>query len=191
MRTFLTWDEVQRLIEAGGSKRNRLLLRLLAYTGIRVSELCALRVKDCDLKGCQILIPHLKSRRKGKKRIVDIDTKTARLIQEYIEECKLPPEGRLFDINRFRAYAIVRQAARRAGLEGQILTHPSSGKGHYVSPHRLRDAFAMRWLQHDDSFDSAELLQEALGHSSLDTTRRYVKLGRERRRKAYRQIFSD
>jgi integrase/recombinase XerD len=62
------------------------------------------------------------------------------------------------------------------------LVNPQTGKMRNVSPHRLRDAFAIMAVQQDDSTDAIRMLQEQLGHASIGTTMKYRKIaGREQR----------
>jgi integrase/recombinase XerD len=80
----------------------------------------------------------------------------------------------IFGINRHRAWQIVKRCAERAGLPE--LVNPETGKVHGVSPHRLRDAFAVHAVKVDDSGDGLRLLQEYLGHASFNTTAKYRKI---------------
>ena len=63
---------------------------------------------------------------------------------------------------RGRAWLIVKECAVRAGL-GQLV-YPETGDIRGISPHRLRDAFAVHAVKLDDSGDGLRLLQEHLGH---------------------------
>ncbi len=69
---------------------------------------------------------------------------------------------------------IVRDCAIRAGLVQ--LVNPETGKVHGVSPHRLRDAFAVTAVQRDDSTNGIRMLREQLGHANIGTTMRYRKV---------------
>ena len=93
----------------------------------------------------------------------------------------------LFGINRHRAWQIVRECAGRAGLTP--LVNPDTGKVRGVSPHRLRDAFAVNAVKRDDSGDGLRLLQEHLGHQSFNTTARYRKVSGEEHRDWYARLW--
>ena len=80
----------------------------------------------------------------------------------------------LFGVNRHRAWQVVGACAERAGLPKLVNTE--TGKVHNVSPHRLRDAFAVNAVKLDDSGDGLRMLQEHLGHASFNTTARYRKV---------------
>jgi len=69
------------------------------------------------------------------------------------------------------------------------LINPETGKVHNVSPHRLRDAFAVHAVKHDDSGDGLRMLQEHLGHASISTTMRYRKVAGEEHQQWYNGLF--
>ena len=94
----------------------------------------------------------------------------------------------IIGINRHRAWQVVRDCARKAGL-GKLL-NPETGRLHNVSPHRLRDAFAVHAVKLDDSGDGLRLLQEHLGHASFDTTAKYRKVAGEEHREWYQRLWS-
>ena len=93
----------------------------------------------------------------------------------------------IFGINRHRAWQIVRDCARRAGLPR--LLNPETGRAHDVSPHRLRDAFAVHAVKSDDSGDGLRLLQEHLGHASFNTTAKYRKVAGDELRDWYQRLW--
>jgi integrase/recombinase XerD len=95
----------------------------------------------------------------------------------------------IFGINRHRAWQIVRNCAERAGLPA--LVNPETGKTHGVSPHRLRDAFAVHAVKLDDSGDGLRLLQDHLGHASFNTTARYRKIGGTEQREWYEKLWNE
>jgi integrase/recombinase XerD len=110
-------------------------------------------------------------------RTLPIDSDTLKLLQEYIK--RGGPEGsngkkHLFGINRHRAWQVVKECAERAELPRMV--NPETGKIHNISPHRLRDAFAVHAIKTDGSGDGLRLLQEHLGHVSFNTTARYRKV---------------
>jgi integrase/recombinase XerD len=116
-------------------------------------------------------------------RTLPIDTETLDILKDYIERGgPVTKNGKtlLFGINRHRAWQIIRDLAKKAGLPE--LVNPETGKTHGVSPHKLRDAFAVNAVKRDDTGDGLRLLQEHLGHSSFNTTAKYRKVsGRELR----------
>ena len=93
----------------------------------------------------------------------------------------------MFRIRRHRAWQIVTECAKNAGLPK--LVNPETGKTHYISPHRLRDAFAVHAVKLDDSGDGLRLLQEHLGHRSFNTTARYRKISGAEHQEWYKRLW--
>ena len=113
-------------------------------------------------------------------RTLPLDRGTLEMLKDYIKRGgPVKREGRslIFGINRHRAWQIVRECAKRAKLPQ--LVNPETGRMHNVSPHRLRDAFAVHAMKLDDSGDGLRLLQEHLGHISFNTTAKYRKVAGE------------
>lgn len=143
----------------------------------------------CGLKVEKALVQEQERRR---MRTLPIDEDTLRMLSEYI--CRGGPVLQkdrmlIFGINRHRAWQIVRGCADRAGLPP--LVNPESGRVHNVSPHRLRDAFAVNAVKHDDSGDGLRLLQEQLGHVSIATTMRYRKVAGKELKEWYRKLWQE
>ena len=123
-------------------------------------------------------------------RTLPVDSETLDMLQDYMKQGG--PVSRngtslLFGINRHRAWQIVRDCARRAGLPK--LVNPDTGRVHNVSPHRLRDAFAVHAVKLDDSGDGLRMLQEHLGHQSITTTMRYRKVAGEEHKEWYERLW--
>lgn len=123
-------------------------------------------------------------------RTLPLDGDTLEMLRDYIRRGgPVTRNGRLmiFGINRHRAWQIVRDCADRVGLSD--LVNPTTGKKCGVSPHRLRDAFAVHAVKLDDSGDALRLLQEHLGHTSFNTTARYRKVAGEEHREWYQRLW--
>lgn len=126
-----------------------------------------------------------------RQRILPTDKATLELLREYIKRGgPVVKAGRrlIFGINRHRAWQIIRNCAERAGLPR--LTNPETGKIHGVSPHRLRDAFAVNAIKHNDSGDGLRLLQEHLGHASFNTTAKYRKVSGKDHQDWYQKLWA-
>ena len=93
----------------------------------------------------------------------------------------------IFGLSRHRAWQIVKECAEKARLPR--LVNSESGKVHNVSPHRLRDAFAVMAVKQNDSGDGIRLLQEQLGHQSITTTMRYRKVSGEEQKEWYHKLW--
>lgn len=123
-------------------------------------------------------------------RTLPLDEDTLKMLKAYIRRGgPVNQEGKvlLFGINRHRAWQIIKECGERARL-GKLV-NPETGKVHSVSPHRLRDAFAVHAVKLDDSGDGLRLLQEHLGHVSFNTTARYRKVAGEELRGWYDKLW--
>jgi len=123
-------------------------------------------------------------------RTLPLDNDTLTLLRDYIDRGgPIKKKGRqmIFGINRHRAWQIVNDCADRAGLGD--LVNPTTGRKCGISPHRLRDAFAVHAMKHDDSGDGLRMLQEHLGHSSFDTTAKYRKIAGDEHRDWYDKLW--
>jgi integrase/recombinase XerD len=123
-------------------------------------------------------------------RTLPIDAETVVMLGDYIQRGgPVTRDGGkfIFGINRHRAWQIVRDCADRAGLSPLI--NPETGKVRGISPHRLRDAFAVNAAKLNDSGDGLRLLQEHLGHASFDTTARYRKIAGKEHRDWYDNLW--
>ncbi|MBI4295877.1 MAG: tyrosine-type recombinase/integrase [Chloroflexi bacterium] len=125
-----------------------------------------------------------------RQRVLPVDKNTLSMLREYIDRGGLVEvDGRklLFGIQRRRATEIVSECAARAGLG--YLVNPETGEIRGISPHRLRDAFAVMAVKKDDSGDGLRLLQEQLGHQSIVTTMKYRKVSGEEQKEWYDRIW--
>jgi len=127
-----------------------------------------------------------------KQRILPIDRVTLKLLREYIKRGgAIERQGKklVFGINRHRAWQVIRDCARKAGLPKLI--NPETGKVHNISPHKLRDSFAVHAVKKDDSGDGLRMLQEHLGHASFNTTARYRKVSGAEHRNWYDELWRE
>jgi len=219
MKTYLELNELKQLEEAARCLRDRLLIRLLARLGCRISEALALKLEDIDFDQGTVTIEHLKARVKlccpkcgaglgrshrfcpncghsvekavaqerehRRLRTLPVDGDTLEMLADFVRRDKT--KGLMFRINRHRAWQVVKECAERAGLP--VLINPETGKVRGVSPHRLRDAFAVHAIKLDDSGDGLRLLQEHLGHTSFNTTAKYRKVAGEEHKEWYQRLW--
>ncbi|MEK7848730.1 MAG: tyrosine-type recombinase/integrase [Chloroflexota bacterium] len=140
----------------------------------------------CPGCGKEVPEPVRRLQETRRQRLLPLDGETLGLIGEFMARGG-PVNHRLFSIGRGQAWRVVSEAARRAGLGP--LVHPESGRTHGVSPHRLRDAFAVHALRRDSSGEGMRLLQEHLGHTSFNTTARYRKVSGVEQREWYEGLW--
>ena len=147
--------------------RDIAMLELLYATGMRVSELVKLRVKDIDLK-----LGYVKVLGKGsKERIIPVGDAAALIITRYLRERGGPAGGEeeswLFVTRRGGGFTrqgfwkLLKFYAKKMNIKGK------------VSPHTIRHSFATHLLQHDAGI---RFVQEMLGHSNISTTQIYTHL---------------
>lgn len=177
---FLTPDEAKKLVEAPDTttplgQRDRALLELLYASGLRISELVSLDWDDIDLELNEIRVLG-----KGQKeRIVLIGLPAVHAITIYLEEGR----NELLGNNRNQALFLNRYGQRLPARGVQkILARYSQVIGKRVYPHKLRHTFATHLL---DGGADLKVVQELLGHSSLQTTQIYTHVSKNRARKTY------
>lgn len=159
---ILDESEVARLIDAANEGRDRVLLRLLYASGVRVSEVCTLTWRDAveRQEGGQITV----FGKGGRTRAIRLKPKAwEQLLTIRGDAGAADPVfrsrkgGGPLDSSQVRR--IVYAAARKAGLEQK------------VSPHWMRHAHASHAL---DRNAPIHLVQATLGHASISTTGRYL-----------------
>jgi len=129
--------------------------------------------------GCGAKVEKAVAQEKEHRRVrtLPIDADTLNMIKRYIDRGgPISRDGKqmLFEITRQRARQIIMDCARRVGF-GDLI-NPETGRRHHVSPHQLRDAFAVHAVKLDSSTDGIRMLQEHLGHANIGTTMRYRKI---------------
>ena len=144
--------------------------------------------------GCGEKVDAVTMREKEHRRMrtLPVDGETLAMLKDYVKRGgPVNRKGRMliFGINRHRAWQIVRDCAREARLP--VLINTETGRRHNVSPHRLRDAFAVHAVKLDDSGDGLRLLQEHLGHQSITTTMRYRKISGEEQKEWYKKLWEE
>jgi integrase/recombinase XerD len=145
----------------------------------------------CPKCGGRITKAQAEQLERRRQRMLPLDADTLDMLKEYVRRGgPIVRDGKrlIFGINRHRAWQVVRECAEKAGLPR--LVNSESGKMHNVSPHRLRDSFAVHAVKLDDSGDGLRLLQEHLGHRSFDTTAKYRKISGTEHQEWYERLWS-
>jgi integrase/recombinase XerD len=141
----------------------------------------------CGIKVGKAQTEHQEHRR---QRVLPVDSDTLSMLSEYVRRGGPVVRGGrklIFGINRHRAWQVVRESGERANLPKLI--NPETGRIHNVSPHKLRDAFAVCAVKTDDSGDGLRLLQQHLGHASFNTTAKYRKVSGEEHKEWYQKLW--
>ena len=175
--------EVDRLIreaERHGHKRNLAILLTLRHTGLRVGELCNLRLGDVAIserKG-EVLVRGGKG---NKDRTIPLNNDARRALTAYLDVRPKVADDRLFVGQRGEplrpqgAQQVVAKYARRAGLPD-------------VTPHVLRHTFAKHVL---DAGEDLATVQRLLGHERLETTAIYTQPTARDLEQAVRRLEAD
>lgn len=155
--------ELSRLLEGASSMRDRLVVQIFVYTGIRRAELRQIQWTDLDFRRRRLLVHQGKG---GKQRIVYLPNATVEELAAYAEasvsDSPFLFSGRSGGPLSLRAINyLVERVAKNAGV-----TTPNP-RYRNVGPHLLRHSFARNWKRAGGSLES---LQKLLGHSSLKTT---------------------
>ena len=179
---YLNYEEIEKLLNSIEMDKKegiqeRLIIELLYSTGIRVSELVNIKIKDIKIKENQINILG----KGNKERIVLFGEKAKEIIKLYLNAYKEDFQGNISNqyllINKKgkqlttnKVELIVKDVLRKSALKLNI------------SPHTLRHTFATHML---DSGADLKSVQELLGHENLKTTAIYTHISNER----LKQVF--
>ena len=182
--TVVKGERAGELVEAGTADdahpaeflRDRAMLELLYATGIRVGELTGLNLRDVDLaRG----LAHVTGKG-NKQRVVPFGDEAAAAVSEWLEFGRAELAGdtqamfvgsRGGRIDQRQVRRIVERAGQRAGVEN-------------VSPHTLRHTTATHMLEGGADL---RVVQEMLGHTSLQTTQIYTHVSAQRLKRVYDQ----
>jgi integrase/recombinase XerD len=146
----------------------------------------------CPKCGVKVEEAVAKEQEHRRMRTLPLDEYTLEMLKNYIKRGgPVTRNGKelLFGINRHRAWQIIGACAERAKLPKLVNTE--TGKVHNISPHRLRDAFAVHAMKLDDSGDGLRMLQEHLGHASFNTTAKYRKVAGEELKDWYQKLWQQ
>jgi integrase/recombinase XerD len=171
--------EIDRLLRAPDESmtglRDRAILELLYGTGMRVGELCNLKIYD-------ISDDHVKVFGKGsKERLIPLPKKTLEVIDTYLQKVRMnfdsDEEKALFlssrgkPLHRIKVWKLVKEYAKKVGITKKI------------SPHTFRHSYASHLL---DAGADIRVIQELLGHAHISSTDRYTHLSQNEIKEAFR-----
>jgi integrase/recombinase XerD len=152
--------------------RERTMLELMYASGLRVSELVALKIVELSLNDGVLRI----TGKGSKTRLVPFGEQARHWLERYLKEARgiildgqvddaLFVTGRGGAMTRQMFWVVIKKHAARAGITAPL------------SPHTLRHAFATHLLNHGADLRVVQLL---LGHSDISTTQIYTHVARER-----------
>ena len=143
----------------------------------------------CGIKVSETVAKEMEHRR---VRNIPLDQETLAMLKDYIQRggpVKRGDRNLIFGFNRHRGWQIIRECSKRAGLPK--LVNPESGKTHGISPHKLRDAFAVNAMKLDSTGDGLRLLQQHLGHANFNTTAKYRKVSGDEQKNWYQKLWQN
>lgn len=168
----LSQEELRRLFKAPQRLKQRVLLSLIYSAGLRISEVCKLRLSDLDFDRKQI---HIRESRNNKSRYVVLSDYIAKGLQQYIKGAK--PKVYLFNglekgtpLGRSAVQQSFRLALAKAGIQKDACVHS------------LRHSFATHLLEQGVDIVT---IKEQLGHSHIQTTMMYLHVAKIERKLAH------
>ncbi len=144
----------------------------------------------CPKCGGRIEKSQTKEQEHRRQRVLPIDGDTLKMLKEYVRRGgPILRNGKnlIFGIHRNRGWQIIKECAEKAGLPK--LVNPETGRIHNISPHKLRDAFAVMAVKQNDSGDGLRMLQEHLGHQNFNTTAKYRKVSGKEHHDWYQKLW--
>lgn len=178
-------EEIQKLLDSLNQDnpieaRDKAMIELAYAGGLRVSELCNLKLGDIHLD-----MQYVQVYGKGnKERIVPIGEKAIDSINYYIKNARPLLVKKHTDV--LFLSAIKGQAMSRQAFD-EILKEKAKNCGinKPISPHKLRHSFASHLLKNDVDL---RIIQELLGHESISTTERYIHIKNEDMNQKYMEM---
>jgi len=148
--------------------RDKAIILFLLDTGVRASELCQLVVGDLDLQTGTATVQS-KGRRnagQGKRRTVHFETRTKKALWQYLAHRAVLGQ----DIEPLFCTR-AGDPMTRENLRGHLHKIGKRANVNGVYPHRFRHTFAIQYLRNGGDLFT---LQRLLGHSAIESTRRYL-----------------
>jgi len=163
---YLKKEEWLRLLESVDNYRDKLIVKLLYSTGMRVGELAKLKVEDIDFQERFIHIP-VENTKTNTARTVIVPKEVLSDMSAYLKIARIR-SGRLFNLTVRRIQQLMKRYAQRVNLE--------------ASPHTLRHTHVVHALLNRIPITA---VQKQVGHKRLATTQIYSNLAPEQVREAY------
>lgn len=171
-------DDVWQKVHPGKRERDRLLLALFAYAGLRRSELIGLDWSDVDLHRRLLRVRVAKG---GRQRMVPIHPALVPLFIDYLNVRCGDPEPALFvGVQGKRIQGTILSQTFRRYVEAAGVNVRKR-----VTPHTLRHVFATELLE---AGANLRQIQELLGHKHLDSTQRYTRVTAHQLRGAIKRL---
>ena len=179
VKTPLSEEEIEQIImSCDRDKRSIAIIYFLLSTGVRVSELCGVKLKDIDFSRKRVLVLGKRS----KERFVYMDGKTRVRIMDYIEnereDIKFESGKMIYNLDTplFASKDNLHHPLKRGCIE-KILKDLGSKSGiERLHPHLLRATFATKCIKRGVDIN---IVAKLLGHSKIETTTKYILLSND------------
>lgn len=171
-------EQIQRMLELPNTRhwegiRDKAILELMYSSGLRASELCELEFRDVGATSI-----HVSDGKGAKTRTVPLTTHAITALKAYMKDWTGNEHSKLFItrqgkvFSRFALHRLVTEYAKIAGIED-------------CTPHTLRHACATHLLERGADI---RMIQEVLGHASINSTQRYTQLSSARVESMFNQF---
>lgn len=176
-----TEEELKRYYEMVWQSKNfqdMMIIKMLMYTGIRVSELINIRLSEIDFHYCQIRINHGKG---AKDRIVPFPQSFKEMLAMHADSMKKKQAIYVFESSWKKKYTDrgIRKILTKYSEEAQLTQN--------LSPHKLRH-FLLTWLKKQGIDDA--LIQPYSGHESRKSLEVYSKLAITEAQSEYNEVIN-
>ena len=174
-------SEVSDLLKRPAGKklslRDRAILEIIYSSGLRVSEVATIQLRDIHFEAGFLTVKGKGS----KERVVPVNMRTLATLKEYINTSR----AELLK-NSNSPYLFISRGGKALTRQRlwQLVKLYSSGLSIEISPHTLRHCFASHLL---DGGADLRALQQMLGHTDISTTQIYTKITPERLKKVHKQ----
>ncbi|MBU0894443.1 MAG: tyrosine-type recombinase/integrase [Nanoarchaeota archaeon] len=160
----LSKEEIKRLLNAITNWKHRLMIEFLYSSGLRVSELLNIKIKDLELDKN---FGYVRNGKGGKDRLIILSKVVKEKIKNLIEMENLEKQDFLFQSNRNKKYSVrsIQKIIRKSSQKSKI------EKWKEIHPHTLRHSFATQLIE--NGYDISQV-QALLGHKSPETTMVYT-----------------
>ncbi len=161
--------------------RDRCIFEIMYVSGLRISEVCNLKLNDIDFNELEIIV----TGKGNKQRIVPFGEKTLEILKQYLKQSRpyisknrrnleflfISKKGSKLD--RKSVWKLLQKYAKRAEIIKPI------------SPHTFRHSFATHMIQNHADL---RLVQELLGHMDISTTQIYTHVDKKHLKEAHRKF---
>jgi integrase/recombinase XerD len=171
LQTVLTEDEIFKMFGIAESERDRLLLKFLYYTGMRVNEAIHVTKEDINFKESVIRIKPETSKTR-REAMQPFPKPLGDDLKRYIEF--IQNDDRIFPMTKQRVWQLVKFYTRKAKINKE------------VHPHTFRHSYGTHIYERTQDLGK---VQELLRHQSLATTGIYKHLSKELKQKTVNDVF--